>query len=90
MNLFIKLITLFFIISVNAETIENNKCGEHCQWSISGTTLEITGSGKMQNYYADSQVPWEANKNEITKIKITGIISIGQKSFQNIPNPYQT
>ena len=75
------ILTLSFILSVNAD----NKCGEDCQWSIQNNILTITGSGKMQNYFSDSEIHWRDSSKTVTQITIDGITYIGQKAFQNMP-----
>ena len=80
-------VTLFFTMSVDAQTNnQNNQCGKDCQWSISDTTLTITGTGKMQDYFSDKEIPWQSNKESITKIIINNMTSIGKKAFQNMPS----
>ena len=81
MSLFTLLITLFFIFSTYAES---NHCGKQCQYTIEGTTLKITGSGKMQDFYGDKAIPWKDTRETITEIQITGVTSIGKRAFQNM------
>lgn len=54
------------------------------RWSLSGTTLTISGNGSMQNYAADlaSAAPWHSLRGRITKIVITqGVKSVGNYAF---------
>ena len=87
---FIVLITLNLVLSVTAQSNNtqnitvNNKCGDNCHWSIEETTLKFTGNGKMKDFYSDNEIPWKSQLQQITKITITGISSIGQKAFQNM------
>ena len=79
-------IALFlFIVNITAQT--SGKCGDQCTWTYSETTLKLTGIGKgeMQKIYADNLVPWKHLKDSITKITLSGIKIISQKSFQNMP-----
>ncbi len=53
-----------------------------CTWTLSGTTLTISGMGKMKDYSMVEVVPWGKN---ITKIIINkGVTSIGGRSFLSI------
>ena len=55
------------------------------RWSVSGTTLTISGSGSMQDYVSDpvATAPWHARyANVITRVVITGgVTSIGNYAF---------
>ena len=84
---FIVLITLNLVLSVSAQANTQNtqnKCGENCHWSIEQNTLKFTGNGKMKDFYSDAEIPWKSQLQQITKISISGISSIGQKAFQNM------
>lgn len=63
-------------------------CGSNVKWSLSGTTLTISGSGKMWNWscYDDKCPPWDEDNlgyyTDITKIVIkSGVTSIGDEAF---------
>ena len=84
---FIILITLNLLLSVTAQSNPQNtqnKCGENCQWSIEENTLKFTGNGKMKDFYSDNEITWKSQLQQINKITISGISSIGQKAFQNM------
>lgn len=54
------------------------------RWTISGTTLTISGNGSMQNYNADYlfAAPWHSKRGQITKVVIeNGVKSIGNYAF---------
>ena len=74
------------MMSVNAQNTQNTqyKCGQNCQWTFADSTLKITGSGEMQNYFDDDHVPWTSHNSEIQTITIEGVATIGQKAFQNM------
>ena len=63
-------------------TAASGTCGENASWSLSGTTLTITGSGKMYDYNcknADTLAPWYSYRNDIETIVIgEGITNIGK------------
>ena len=78
------IVIIFSFLILLATSSSSGNCGENCQFSISGTTLSFSGSGKMKDFYGDSEIPWNTEKASITKISISGITSIGQKAFQNM------
>lgn len=52
-----------------------------CTWSVSDTTLTITGSGAMANY-TDGTAPWPKN---ITKVVISsGVTKVGNYAFSDM------
>ena len=52
-----------------------------CKWSVSGTTLTISGSGKMADYSDYTSVPWGQS---ITQVIIgNGVTRIGAVAFSN-------
>lgn len=57
-----------------------NACGENLTWSISGTTLTISGSGEMDDFYEGT--PWAEYKNSIESLVLTGgVTTIGAAAF---------
>ena len=85
------IIFILFIFSINAENNSENpfeiECGKNCEWEFieSTNTLQISGSGSMQNFYSENEIPWIDERNKITKIEIKGISSIGKRAFSNLP-----
>ncbi|MBR3501899.1 MAG: leucine-rich repeat domain-containing protein [Alphaproteobacteria bacterium] len=59
------------------------KCGDNCDWSISGDTLTITGSGAMTDYKSSSDSPWRkaGNFGQVKNLVIDGITRIGSHAF---------
>ena len=75
-----------------AEGTTSGMCGVDVRWSLSGTTLTISGSGEMYDYkspadpYLDSLaigiVPWVAYTKKITAVNIgAGVTSVGNFAF---------
>ena len=74
-----------------AEGTTSGMCGVDVRWSLSGTTLTISGSGDMYDYtppaggYADTSpsiAPWAAYTKKITAVNIgAGITSVGEYAF---------
>lgn len=75
-----------------SETTE--KCGEcgagtnKIYWTISeDNTLKIEGQGEMQDWNAETDVPWNQFRSEIEQIEIDrGITSIGAYAFYDCVN----
>lgn len=56
-------------------------------YSISGTTLTISGTGPMQDAASPSQVAWYSSREEITKVVVSaGVTTIGDYAFYNFEN----
>lgn len=66
-----------------AET--SGTCGTSLRWSISGTTLTITGSGAMTNYSSPSYQPWNSYAATIKVLVLPDTMtSIGKNAFRNL------
>ncbi len=64
-----------------AERVVSGVTGD-CTWTLNGTTLVISGFGRMKDYYLAEKTPWGTN---ITKIVINkGVTSIGNRTFCNM------
>ncbi len=75
--------------------IANNKqcwqCGDNCvaytsdiPGSLGAYTLNISGTGSMNNYSSTSDVPWYNYRNYVKSINISeGITNIGDNAFNN-------
>lgn len=66
------------------EAPSSGSCGDNATWTISGTTLTITGSGNIQNNEVaeGSQSMWPFQIDKITSVVIgNGITSIGDHAF---------
>ena len=75
---------LALAIPVYAEGETSGTCGEGITWEVSGSTLTISGSGKMSDF---TEAPWIAYKDSITTVKITGGVTyLGARSFKNFDN----
>lgn len=81
--IFILSLLLTLTVPVYAEGETSGTCGEGITWEFSGSTLTISGSGKMSDFTAGG-APWEAYKDSITTVNITGGVTyIGACSFRN-------
>ena len=57
-------------------------CGQNLEWTLSGDTLTITGSGAMYNYPEDEMAPWYAYRREISRVLLPeGLTNIGDLAF---------
>ena len=64
------------------DLVTDNRCGNSLTWSISGTTLTISGSGAMYDYSSSSPAPWNSNAATLTKIVMpSGMTRIGNYAF---------
>ena len=63
----------------------HGKCGENLSWMLCDNgTLIISGTGKMENYHADS-IPWDKSTVKLVVIE-NGVTSIGDYAFYNCTN----
>lgn len=63
-------------------TADSGKCGDNVRWSISGTTLTISGTGAMWDY-TDS--PWYGRDIKDVVVK-SGVTSVGECAFADCWN----
>ena len=78
---------------VNIESYNSGTCGENggdnLLWYFdeNTNTLQITGSGNMENYFPGSEVPWIYYIDQIHAISLPdGMTSIGARAFSNLRN----
>jgi len=74
------------VVTVEAATSGNaGPAGASATWSLSGTTLTISGSGQMDGYGVEGPfIPWEIHRTSITTVIISeGITNIGGEAFRN-------
>ncbi len=76
--------------SSSAQVLDSGQCGPSATYTIyagdSGSVLEITGSGEM-NQYDSTPAPWYDRRDEITQIVITNDISkLGAGAFLDCKN----
>ena len=64
-----------------AVTTKKGTTGD-CTWTLTGTVLTISGTGKMDDYGSGRSVPWNDEIDKITNVKIkNGVTSIGHGAF---------
>ena len=57
-------------------------CGDQMSWALDGTTLYITGSGEMYDFY--SGAPWAGYKSVISRVVLSdGITYVGAYAFND-------
>ena len=60
----------------------SGKIGKKLKWKFNGTTLTISGKGKMPNWSSAEKVPWHKYRSSIRKYVIKkGVKSIGAYAF---------
>ena len=71
-------------VSEDAELLEaSGNCGENLTWTVSGTTLTISGTGKMTEYGIGA--PWGSYRDTVTTLVLNdGIGSISAYAFYNM------
>lgn len=78
-----------------AEVIESGICGDTAvnggndvTWSLDGNgTLTISGSGRMQDYEQEEDVPWHEKRRDIKSAVIgVDVTSVGSYAFKNCLN----
>ncbi len=82
---------LFLLLALLVSTTmawadDSGTCGDGVTWTLTGTTLTISGtgegSGAMENYSTPNDQPWHSSRSSITAISIeNGVTSIGDYAF---------
>ncbi|MBQ4560928.1 MAG: leucine-rich repeat domain-containing protein [Clostridia bacterium] len=74
------LLPLMSAFSLNAAT--SGSCGASLNWTLSGSTLTISGSGAMNNYSYFEKAPWYDSRASIKKVVIAdGVTTVGNYAF---------
>ena len=61
--------------------------GEGIEWSFSGNTLTISGSGEMRDFTENDTPPWHKHRGEIRTVIIQdGVTSVGNLAFYKYEN----
>ena len=72
-------VLLFIMFPTPVFADQAGNCGEQMTFSQNGTTLNISGTGKMYDYDQGNSYPWD---NNITEVVIgSGVTSIGDYAF---------
>lgn len=73
---------LTLTLSLPAYAEEGGVCGDDLQWSFSGGTLTITGSGEMTDFPESEMSPWYDLRQQITAVSLpSGLTSVGDLAF---------
>lgn len=57
-------------------------CGGNVKWKVEGTTMTISGSGKMSDF-TEGETPWNHYKDTLTTIKFgDGVTHVGNYAFK--------
>ena len=57
-------------------------CGDGVKWKVEGTTITISGSGKMFDF--EGETPWDHYKDTLTAVKFTGGVTyVGAFAFKD-------
>ena len=89
----IKLLTIIILIAIFgygktvAQTKQAWRCGKNAIAVLNGSTLSISGEGKMGDFGTwGENTPWENYRNDIKEVKIKGVTSIPAWGFANCKN----
>ncbi len=86
MKKFIGLVVVLCILLCTL-AVAANEPPHNIEWSIDNGVLTIKGSGAMDDFKTESDVPWNDKKGEITKIVIEeGVTHIGNMAFYGLKN----
>ena len=61
----------------------DNTCGDNLTWTLSGSTLRITGSGTMTDYASYEPSPWYDSRDSIQSVYVEGATNLGGAAFAN-------
>ena len=68
-----------------APEVTKGSCGDGATWSLNGTTLEISGTGAMQDFSASNPAPWAKFALQIDAVKAaSGITAVGSYAFAGL------
>ena len=71
-----------FALSLSGQDAQSGSCGSNLTWSLTGTSLVISGTGAMTDYSTESGPGWQAHCADIKSITIgNGVTSIGNSAF---------
>lgn len=67
------------------QVLNSGTCGDNISWVLhKDGSLDIRGSGVMENYTSDKRSPWYSQSEKITTVEISnGITSIGNSAFSD-------
>ena len=75
----------YCLISAQAQT--SGSCGDNLYWTLQDSTLIITGSGAMYDYYSSENIPWNDLRSSIKNVSLpNGMTSIAFSSFYECIN----
>jgi hypothetical protein len=70
-----------------APTTKTWQCGKSLIATLEGSTLTISGEGKMGNFGTwGENTPWEQYRNNIKEVKLNGVTNIAAWAFANCKN----
>ncbi|SFH99105.1 Leucine rich repeat-containing protein [Pseudobutyrivibrio sp. OR37] len=68
-------------------SVTQGTCGNGVNWKVSGSTLTISGKGRMYDYSMDNKAPWYEYGDALRNIDIQeGVTYIGAMSFVGTKN----
>lgn len=82
------LLCSFLPIIAVASTVDSGTCGDNLTWMLNDRgLLTISGTGEMDSYYSESNVPWYDYRSRIKSVTIQdGVTNIGDYAFSSCEN----
>lgn len=82
-RLIVAVLAIVMMIScIPMVSADSGGCGENLQWSFSGGTLTITGSGAMTDYSEANPAPWYSLREQIVNLSLPeGLTRVGNYAF---------
>ena len=83
-SLTLVLCMLLSFMPIIASAATSGTCGDNLTWTLDNGTLTISGTGEMDNWDDNSDVPWYSNRKNIKNVIIeNGVTSIGRCAFEH-------
>ena len=85
-----RLVYIIFVLTcclISAQAQTSGSCGDNLYWTLQDSTLIITGSGAMYDYYSSENIPWNDLRSSIKNVSLpNGMTSIAFSSFYECIN----
>lgn len=76
------LLLIVLIMPMRAKADSSGSCGDNVTWTLSGSTLTISGSGAMYDYSPSNHAPWWDYRSSIKDIFFnSGVTYVGDYAF---------
>lgn len=80
-----RLVYIIFVLTcclISAQAQTSGSCGDNLTWQFADSTITITGTGAMYDYFPNSSVPWYNSRSSIAHVSLPeGLTHIGGVAF---------